>query len=490
MVEEKKEQGLKINKKTIIGITALLIGIMIFAGILTQVITPGEYDVDPSGVIIDGTYHEVESSYKFWRVFISPFEAFVKDFGNAVTGLGIVAFIILIGGTFLVLDRSGVLKYIMTSIVGRFGKKKYRLLPLMILVCMAMSSFMGILEESITLVPLAVAISLALGWDSLVGLTISLVSVAFGYAAATFNPFNVMVVQSMSDDMPLFSGTLYRLLVFAVVYAVLVAFTLPYAKKIEKNPKKSLAYEGDLVLRERFLGETDISANNAVLKKATTTFVMSISGVLVVTVLSFIIRSFIKNETVADYISYIPMVAMALFFTIGGLRAGSIAGIKGKALGGGFWEGAKAILPCAPLIIFIISITYILRAGKVIDTILFYVYEGLRDFSPYTSAILIFAFILILEFFIGSGTAKAFLVMPLLLPLSTMCGVSHQTLTLVFCLSDGFGNILFPTSGIMLIAIGIINISYFKYMRYMWKIFLAEFAAGIGLILLATLIGY
>ena len=83
---------------------------------------------------------------------------------------------------------AGVLKYIMSSVVRKFEKKKYLLLAVIVFVCMMMSSVVGVLEESLTLVPLAVAISLALGWDSFVGLGISMVSIAFGYTAATFNP--------------------------------------------------------------------------------------------------------------------------------------------------------------------------------------------------------------------------------------------------------------------------------------------------------------
>ncbi len=486
----KTTQGLQIDKKTIFTVTGLLVLIMIFAGILTQVIPAGEYNVDAEGAIINGTYHTVESDYQFCRVFISPVEALVRDTSSALTGVAIILFIILIGGTFLVLDRSGVLKYIMVTIVGKFGNKKYTLLPLIVLVCMAMSSFVGILEESITLVPLAVAISLALGWDSLVGLSFSLVSIAFGYAAATFNPFNVVVVQSMSDDLTLFSGTLYRVLVFAVVYLVFLAFLIPYAKRIEKDPKKSVVYENDIALRERFLGEQDGIAGNKTLGKATRTFLLCISGVVVATVLTFVVRNFIENDAVADIISYIPMVAMAILFTVGGIRAGHIAGIRGKALAHGFWEGAKAILPCAPLILLVVSITYILKAGKVIGTILNYVYGLIDNMSPFVAILVIFLLVLVLEFFIGSGTAKAFLIMPLMLPLASMCGISHQSITLAFCLSDGFGNILFPTSGIMLVAIGIINLSYGKYMKFMWKIFAAEFAASAALMLLAIAIGY
>jgi uncharacterized membrane protein YeiH len=160
---------------------------------------------------------------------------FINEPGDAMTGVIIILVITLIGGTFLILDKSGVLKYMMSVIVKKFAHKKYALLAVMIFGCMLLSSFAGILEESVTLVPLAVAISISLGWDSFVGLGISLMSVTFGYAAATFNPFNVGITQSMAG-LPMFSGVIFRIFVFAVIYAVVAIVTsiivfLPFVRK-------------------------------------------------------------------------------------------------------------------------------------------------------------------------------------------------------------------------------------------------------------------
>ena len=493
-ISQDKNQGLKIDKKTLIGITVLLVGILVFAGVLTQVVPTGVYDTASDGSIINGTYHQIERSevgYSFWRVFLAPIEAFIFATSDAMTGVIIILFITIIGGTFLVLDKSGVLKYIMTTIVGKYEKKKYTLLAVMILACMALSSFAGILEESVTLVPLAVAISLSLGWDSFVGLGFSLVAIAFGYSAATFNPFNIGVVQSMAG-LPMFSGLIYLIFVFAVIYAILAGFLIVYAKRIEKNPKKSLVYESDFELRKRFLDEEE-TANalaNPKLGKSTKSFVLCIGAVFIITVLSFIGQRVIQNESITDLLSNLPLISMAILFTVGGLRAGKISGMKGKALFSGFIDGAKAILPCAPLILFIISITYVLKRGMIIDTILYYVYNFIKNLGPYESLIAIFFVICIFEFFIGSGTAKAFLLMPILLPLVDMLTIERQSLVLTFCLSDGLCNILFPTSGIMIIAIGLINIPYSKYMRFMWKLFVMEFSAAIILMLIAVALGY
>lgn len=494
MKDKEINVGIKIEKKTIIGITVLLIGIMIFAGILTQVVPTGVYDVDADGAIINGTYHEIareDVGYSFWRVFISPIEAFVYATGDAMTGVIIILVITLIGGTFLILDKSGVLKYIMTVVVSRFSGKKYKLLAIMIFVCMALSSFAGILEESVTLVPLAVAISLSLGWDSLVGVGFSLIAVAFGYSAATFNPFNVGIVQSMAD-LPMFSGVLFRVFVFAVVYVILAGFFISYAKRVEKNPESSLCYESDLKLRDRFLNEeeTKKALENPNLPEAAKAFIYALLAVLGITVVCLITNIIVDNATISDILGYMPLASMAILFTVGGLRAGHISGIRGKNLLRSFGVGAKTILPVAPIIIFIISVTYILKSGKIIDTLLYWVYNMLDGVNPYVSIIIIFFVICIFEFFIGSGSAKAFLLMPILLPLVDMVGIGRQNLIVAFCISDGFCNVLFPTNGLLMIALGIINMSFVKYIRATWKLFAMEFLGAMGIMLLATAIGY
>ncbi len=485
--------GLNIDRKTVVTITSILLVVMVFAGVMTQIVPQGEYLRDDTGTIIvepQPDYVPIEGErLPIWKIITAPIMVLGSE--DALTGIAIVLFIILIGGTFLILDKSGVLSYIMSSVVKKFSGKKYRLLAVMVFACMALSSIAGVLEESITLIPLAVAISLALGWDSLVGIGFSLVSIAYGFTAATFNPFNVGIVQSMAG-LQLFSGLAYRLAVFAAVYVILVGFLILYAKKIEKNPKKSLVYENDMILRQKYSTTVDEAVlANSNLKKASIAFVSCIGGVLVCAAISFLAQSIDSlPDIVAEYIGYLPMVGMAVLFTVGGLKAGSIAGIKGKKLLSGFVDGVKAILPVVPLIFFVMAITYILREGKIIDTLLYYVYGNLSGCSNYVSLLIIFFLIIVLSFFIGSGTAKAFLIMPLVLPLADMLDVSRQSVVLAFSLSDGFCNILYPTSGVMLIALGLVNISYSQYIRWSWKLFLAAFTASVALLLIAVKIGY
>lgn len=475
---ENKNAGLSINKKTVVLICVLLAAIMAFAGILTQVLPRGVYETNPDGTIINGTYTQIEDKLPIWKILLAPILVFGTE--TALTGVGIILIITLIGGTFLILDKCNVLKYIMATIIRKFGAKKYLLLNLMILVCMLLSSTAGILEESVTLVPIAVAISLALGWDSFVGLGMSLIAVAFGFTAATFNPFNVVTVQKMAD-IPVFSGTAFRILVFILVYAVLAGFLTVYAKKIEKNPQKSLSYETDIALREKYnLDDSMAVLSDAQIQKASKAFLFCLLGVLICIILDFVLGTE----------GGISLPGMAILFTVGGFLAGHFSGFSGKKLLKSFGEGIKTIAPIIPIIVIILSITYILDQGNIIPTILNFVYNLIQNVSPYTAILMLFAFIVILEFFIGSGTAKAFLIMPIVLPLADMVEVTRQGVTLAFCLGDGFTNLLYPTSGIMIVAIGLVNISYGKWLRFSWKLFALEGILSVALMLLAVAVNY
>lgn len=490
--QQKASEGLTIDKKTVVSIICVLAAVLVFVGILTQVVPGGEYQIDAEGSIIEGTYQEI-TDYKLpiWKIIASPVLAFTTD--NATTGLGIIAILILVGGTFLILDRIDVLKYIMASIVRKFRDKRFLLIAVMVFAGMFLSSTAGILEESLTLVPIAVAVSLAMGWDSFTGLGMSLVSIAFGFTAATFNPFNVITVQKLAD-LDVFSGLWLRFVIFIAVYVSLTGFLIFYAKKIEKNPKKSAAYESDKLIREKYSMEKCMPVlEKSSVAKATKVFVICLGFVLLGVVASFVLSiagNKIGNETMSSIGSIASLAAMAVFFPVGGLLAGKASGLKWKKVWKTFGEGVMTILPVLPLIVFILAISYILDAGRIMHTLLFYINNLMSGISPYAAILLMFLFISVLEFFIGSGTAKAFLIVPLMSMLCDLLCVTRQSMVITFCMADGFTNLLYPTSGIMILAIGMVGVSYKKWLRWSWKLFALEGAISVAFMLLAVAINY
>ena len=332
-----------------------------------------------------------------------------------------------------------------------------------------------------------------MGWDSLTGIGMSFVAVAFGFTAATFNPFNVITVQKLAN-IPIFSGLWLRIIIFVAVYASLTGFLILYAKKIEKYPQKSPAYETDKNIRDRYeLEDCRQTLKDEKVQKASRVFVFFLMLVLVSAIASFIMSMIgVKkdNDILTTIGSYGSMGSMALFFPIGGLLAGYVSGLKGKKLFAAFGEGIKTILPVIPLIFFILAISYVLDEGMIMHTILNSLSGLLSGISPYGVILLMFVFIVVLEFFIGSSTAKAFLVVPLMAILCDLLGLTRQSIVITFCFADGFANLLYPTSGMMIIAIGMVGVSYKSWLKWSAKLFLIEGSISVFFMLLSVAIHY
>ena len=479
---ENNNAGLQISKKSFFSSVFILLLLMIGAGILTYLIPSGAFEraiVDGKEVIVPGTFKFLEEGgYAVWRWFTAPIEVLWGP--DAVTVIMIIAFICIIGGTFAVLDKSGMLQYIMNGLVKRYESSKHKLLGIMILFFMLFGSIFGIFEELVALVPIVIILAYALGWDSLTGLGMSLLATGFGFAAATLNPFTLGVAQEVAG-LPAFSGVGFRIVCFIVFYLILYGFLYRYTKKIEKDPTKSLVYEDDLKQREKYANITAIEKlpNEQYLGKT-----VKIFGASLVLVISYIVAGFFIPA-----LSAVSLPVMAVLFLIGGLLAAKASNYGGKILKD-FVSGVGGIAPSGLLILMAMSVKLIITNGGIMDTVLYYASETVSKMGPYGAIVMIYLLVLGLNFFVSSGSAKAFLLMPLIAPLAELVGLTSQVAVQAFCFGDGFSNLLYPTNAILMITLGLTVVSYPKWFKFTIGLQLLVGLVNILLLMVAVLIGY
>ena len=479
--EEKRQVGLNISVKAFLGAVLLLVALIILAGVLTRVLPQGSYDrqtVNGNTLIVPGSYREIQASpLPLWRWATAPFEVLASP--DSAMAIGVMAFLILIGGTFYILDKCGMLRHVMGRLINRFAGSKYKMLALLAAVFMAMGSMIGVFEEAITLVPIAVAISYSMGWDALVGLGISSFAVAVGFAAGTFNPFTVGVVQNIAE-LPMYSGLWLRAVIFLLAYGAMAFFLLRYARRIEADPSRSLLAAQNETMRAHYSADVDeATLSDPRLKKSVRVFCFILLGVFCYILAGF----FIKGLT--DY----TLIVMALGFTAGGFAVGKISRY-GKSVFKDFCRGMLSVLPAVLMILLAMGVKQVITAGGVLDTILYRLSSLIQGQSAYASALLIYAIVLVFNALIGSASAKGFLLMPLLTPLADMAGVTRQTAVLAFVLGDGFSNVIYPTNAALLVMLGLAGVSWGKWFRWTWKFQLAMLIMSIGAICLAVTVGY
>ncbi len=464
---DKEKNSLGISAKSFIGAIVIIFVLMCLTYAVTFVIPGGEYAriTDTNGIesIVTDSFQYVEGGLPFWKWLLSPFLVLGADGGGAI--IAVIVFLVVIGGIFTALDKCGLMEYMLKKIVHKFGNKRYTLLALVILFFMSMGAFIGSLEECVPLVPIVVGLAVALGFDELTGLGISILSAGCGFASGVCNPFTVGVAQELAG-LPMFSGMWYRLVGFVIIYAIVLFFVQRHAKKVEK-PIEQLNILGDF--------QADKKMDKALILFA------GILGFGILIVLSSVFLTFLQDYT---------MIIVALMFLVAGLVSVVVAGMKGKELFKNFVNGMVTILPAVFMILMASSIKYTLIEGKILDTLL-HSAVGVAEHLPKAVVILfIYLIVLVLNFFISSGSAKAFLLMPLIVPLAQIFDISSQLSVMAFAFGDGFSNVMYPTNPVLLISLGLAGVSYVKWFRWTFKIQLSILISTSLLLLIGLAIGY
>ena len=272
---------------------------------------------------------------------------------------------------------------------------------------------------------------------------------------------------------------------WVVFTASIMLYSLYYGLKIQRNPISSLSYETDCYFRTS--PEHQIDENQK----------MDIYSWLVVFTLFAGMAWLIYGVIFLDY--QIPSIA-TLFFILGmvsGLIAivGKVNGMTLNLVAEAFKDGAKDLLPTC----IVVGMAYglvVLMGGSdptqytMLNTILHYASGLVKGLNDYLSALSMFAFQAIFNFFVTSGSGQAALTMPIMSPLADLNGVSRQIAVLAFQLGEGWTHCLMPTSGILIAVLGASKIAYGTWVKFIFKFYLYLMILSAITIMIAVAINY
>ena len=462
-----KQKGLNISARSFLTAIAVLLALMLLTYVLTMVIPGGMYPrmTDGNGnVTVDtqGVFRRVEGGISFWKWLLSP--VLVLGASGNGTLIAVIAFLLIIGGIFNALDKGGLMHYMLGRIVVRFGHARYRLQAVIVLFFMSMGAFIGSFEECVPLVPLVTALSVSLGWDVLTGLGMSLLAAGCGFASGVCNPFTVGLAQEVAG-LPMFSGIWFRLAAFALIYGLLLLFLRDHAKRIEgdggTNHSETQSYRPEM-------------------NRGLMAFVVILCiGILLV--LSSAVLPFLRDLT---------MVIVAVMFLAAGVAAVLLSGMKLRDLMGYFVNGLISILPAVAMILMASSIKYTMEEARILDSLLHGAVTMASGMPQWVVILFVYLLVLMMNFFISSGSAKVFLMMPLIVPLAEVFGISAQLCVVAFAFGDGFSNVFYPTNPVLLISLGLSNVSYGKWVRWSWKFQFMNLLLTSAILLIGLMIGY
>ena len=465
---EQQKNGPNIGLRSFATAIIVIFVLMVATYVLTLTVPSGEYAriTDASGnTVIDteGGFSYTEGGISFFKWLLSPILVLGASGSGAL--IAVIVFLLVIGGVFNSLDKCGLIRYMLDKMCARFGRVRYRLMALIILFFMALGAMIGSFEECVPLVPIVVALAVRLGWDALTGVGMSLLATGCGFASGICNPFTVGVAQELAG-LPMFSGIWLRIVSFCLIYALLMTFIGLYARRIEKPIELDSEHE-------KFIKDKKM-------ERATVSFVV-ILGVGIAAVLCSGFIKVLQNYT---------MIIVAVMFLAAGIVSVLLSGMSAKLLGKTSLLGVVGILPAVLMILMASSIKYTLEEAKVMDTVLYGAVRLAQHIPVWSVILFIYLIVLAMNFFIPSGSAKAFMLIPLIVPMAQIFGISTQLCIVAFAFGDGFSNVFYPTNPALLISLGLADTSYGRWFKWSWKFQLLNLLLTALILLFGLAVGY
>ena len=465
-----------INLRAFLLIVTLLVVILLFSGSLSYFIPQGSFETDANSNIIPGTYEKgpIEGIAP-WRVVTAPVRVFASE--DAATIIVISIFLLIMSGVFNLLDQTNGIKTFIRYIMERLRNRGGPVICITVLIFMLFGSFFGMFEELVTLLPLIIVFMLSMNLDTMVGLGTCLMAACFGFSTAITNPFSVGTASQLAG-LHVSSGAWLRIVFFVLVYGLLCGFLLGYLKKIRRDPSLSPTYASDLERRKTLLGQAEeaIPDQQRIFRIYAAFF--ALQGALLVAIAC--IRA----------MSGLAIPILAASFLIAGLTAGQLVCKNFRRVLGYFLEGAVSMLPAVMMIALASSVKLVMVESNILHTVMHTVLNLLTGKGTFVTILLIYGLILFLQLFIGSASAKIFLVMPIVLPITSALGISPSLVILTYCMADGFTDVILPTNPVLLIGLSMANVSYWKWLKWTWKLQLLLFIVSVLVLFFGVLVGY
>lgn len=511
----------------------IVFAIIVLSAVLTWIVPGGTFDrhiVTVNGidrnVVIPESFHFSENNPQTWQVFSALFDGFVDK-------SDIIIFILMIGGSFWIMNETKAIDVAIKAFL-RFSKKieKNKAISIIgadniifILIMTMFSVFgavFGMSEETIAFIIIFVPLSISMGYDSILGVSLCFVAAALGFTGAILNPFTIGIAQGLSN-LQLFSGIEYRMFCWVVINFVGFYFILRYAHIIKKNPNKSLVIEDDKYWRER---ETD---NNQLISYKTPISAWIVYIILIIVMgifswlypqtslaigsnsvkfpalpvltVSFVLTAWIPlRKSVHFFIIHILLYTILILITgvmgygwyimeittlffVMGLAAGISMNYSANKITTLFLDGVKDILSAALVVGLAGGIIIIINNGNIIDTLLYKLSSAISGMGKLASVSMMYLVQNCINLLMPSGSAKAALTMPMMSQFSDLIGVSRQATVMAFQFGDGFTNMITPTSGVLLGVLSVAKIPYDKWFRWVLPLIIILFIIGFLLLI-------
>ena len=441
---------------------AVILILMLLVTVMTYVVPAGSY-VRVDGAVDPDSFAYAEQTPVGFLSFFTAIHQGVVESSN------IIGAVLLISGCIQIIQYTGAFSAGIQTLIRKANGKGLAMVILFFNLFTGMG-VIGYLDALYPFYPIIISLFITLGYDKMVGTAIILLSTAVGFTCGKVNPYTTGVAQTLVG-LPMYSGIGFRAIGLVIFYAIALFFLVRYCIKIKKDPKNS-------VMGENYLQEQTAPMQFEEGLQFTTGRIVIILAFLVTIVISVVGSLMWKWGLPEITAVYFPVTILAVIISRTNVSKACTE----------FGKGMAGVVAPTMVIGLSRAVSVILTEGNITDTIIHAMADVLDGKSPVITLLVVYAFVTAFNFFVGSGSGKAVVLMPILQPMGQVLGINQQVMVLAYQYGDGFTNTFWPTSA--LLALSLCDMDYGHWFKFAWKIYACLIAAGFALVVIANQIGY
>ena len=463
----------------------IVAGVLLLALLLTALLAPGQFetrlDAETGRHLLQAGSYQAVGEASLAPLFASGEQTgFFSAFFDGMTSgsrsgsaIGVVVFILLVGGSFGIVLRTGAIDEMLKWLINRLQHKARLLLPVMALFFSLGGAVFGMGEEAMAFAVFLVPLVKLLGYDAITGVLLTYGATQVGFATSWMNPFSVAIAQSIAGLPPL-SGAGFRMGLWLVFTLIYILWMMTRAERLRKNQ------HGD-TQAQPFALEQQFAWPHLLI-------VLCFAAGMVWLVWGVVTQGYYLREIASQFlvIGCVSALLARLFLPQHGRTNDYVDAFK---------TGAAQLLPAA-MVVGIAQGILLLLGGtdpakpSVINTILQHAAGAIDGHSSMVAAQGMLVFQSAFNFLVTSGSGQAALTMPLMAPLSDLVGVSRQTAVLAFQLGDGLAHLFYPTSPALMGTLAIAGVEFSRWLKAMWSLWLLLTLMSMSAMAIAVWIGF
>ena len=412
-------------------------------------------------------------------------------------------FLLSIGGLYGVLNKIPAYKKLLDNIVKKIKPLGKKFIFVTILVIAVIASLTGVTLPLLIFVPFVISIILLLGYDKLVAISSTVVSIMVGYIGGVFvtffnpNTYGMTTYEAFVGTESQFSNVFPKLLLLFAGITLLIYFVNNHIKNVEnKKVKYELNEDSELQINE-------VTSNYKTIKTWPIVLVLSLLFIIIVlgvipwnslfevTVFqefhTWLTELAIKDFTIIPNIISSDLVAFGEWFAMGDSTAymlismvllvftiilALIGRIKTNDAIDGYLDGMKKMLPTVGLVLLSLTILVCAYTNGFFEGLV----SSYGKFNYGISSLLVFLGCLL-------NVDTYYIVGGVFTPILNLITdeTIYSSVAILFQSIYGIFSIVGPTSMILIFVLSYMNVPYTTWLKYIWRFIL-------GLIILVFLV--